>query len=439
MPHFLVFGIGPIPLEGARLFHAGGNRAWHLTDALRHANHQVTLLCMRVTSHDNPDREIHRLEQPGLTYVSVDEVTHFAKDEFLRDFVEQTNPDALVGACAYPAARAATAAGDRPFWVDLHGYNMGEAQAKAFREDEDGYRFHYFDRYRPALERGDRFSVTSEPHRHALIGELGVLGRLNRYTFEEDLIHTIPIGWSTVPVRGKPQRAADDPFVVFWSGGFNTWCDVETMATALQTAMQRDQRIRFLSTGGAIDGHDEKTYPEFLKRVESSPQRDRFDIRGWIPTEELPRIQETVDLGINVDRFCYETLIGARNRITEMMARGIPVLSTLGSEISHVLNDNACGLTAPIGKPEQLAEQILWAADHPEELQEITKKARRYFEGHYTYSTTAQPLIEWAEKPTRSGDGGREVPMLFPAPPPSVGIRGAARQFGKAILNRFSK
>jgi len=439
MPHFLVFGIGPIPLEGSRLFHAGGNRAWHLTDALRSAGHRVTLLCMRVTSHDNPDREIHRLEQSDLTYVSVDEVTHFADDGFLREFVEQVKPDALVGACAYPAARAAAIAGDLPLWVDLHGYNMGEAQAKAFRDGEDGYRFHYLDRYRPALERGDRFSVTSEPHRHALIGELGILGRLNRFTFGEDLIHTIPIGWALVPVLRKPRRTASDPLIVYWSGGFNTWCDVETMVRGLNSAMDRDQRIRFLSTGGAIDGHDEKTYPEFLKRVESSPHRGRFDTRGWVPTEELPGIQEVADLGINVDRFCYETLIGARNRITEMMARGIPVLSTLGSEISHVLRREFLGLTAPIGEPGQLAEQMLWAADHPDDIQSMAHSAREFFERNYTYSATAKPLTDWAEEPVRSGDGGRGVPSLFPPPPAPLGIRGAARQLRCAIANRLSR
>ena len=439
MADLLVFGIGPVPLEGARLFHAGGNRAWHLATALQQAGHQVTLLCMRVTTQGDRDTEIYEMKHGDLVYVSVDEVTHFADDGFVQRFVREVDPDALVGVCAYPAARAAIAAGDRPLWVDLHGYHMGEAQAKAFRDGEDGFRFHFWERYRPALERGDRFSVTSEPHRYALIGELGVLGRLNRHTLGEDLIHTIPIAWLAVPFRVMRQRSVSDPLAVFWSGGFNTWCDVHTLVQALERAMERDERIRFLSTGGAIEGHDEKTYPEFQKLVEASPFRQRFDLRGWIPTEDLPAIQSQVDLGINVDRFCYETLVGARNRITEMMARGLPLLTTLGTEISRVLHDHSCALVAPIGNTEALAERMVWAADHPEELEEIARKARRLFEERYTYTATAKPLVAWAERPVRAGDAGKDVPSLLSPPVQEgpKGIRRAAQDLLRAVAARF--
>ena len=423
MAHILILGVGPIPLEKSRLFHAGGNRAWHLADALRGAGHQVTMLCMRVTAGGVSNRQIERTEKEDLVYVSVDEVAHFADDSFLRRFVEETRPDILVGACAYPAARGAVVAGDLPLWVDLHGYQMGEAQVKAFRDEEDGFRFHFWDRYRPALERGDRFSTTSEPHRYAVIGELGAIGRLNRHTFGEDMVHTIPIGWATLPMREKALRKPEDPFTVFYSGGFNTWCDVQTLFHGVESAMRKDSRIRFLSTGGAIDGHDEATYPDFQRLVEASPFRDRFDLRGWVPSEDLPGIQEQADLFINVDRFCYETLIGARNRITEMMVRGIPVLSTLGTEISWILQENTCGLGAPIGDSEALSQRILCAADHPHDLQEMAQRARRLFEERFTYKATAKPLLEWAETPVRAGDAGKGV-VLFTAPPPAAEIRG---------------
>jgi glycosyltransferase involved in cell wall biosynthesis len=441
MAHLLVFGLGPIALEETRLFHAGGNRTWHLADALRQAGHRVTLLCMRVTSHGDRDIEIHGTKHGNLTYVSVDEITHFADDAFLQQFVQKVSPNALVGVCAYPAARAAIAAGDRPLWVDLHGYHMGEAQAKAFRDAEDGFRFHFWERYRPALERGDRFSVTSEPHKYALIGELGVLGRLNRHTFGEDLIHTIPIAWLAVPFRATRQRSVSDPFVVFWCGGFNTWCDVRVLAQALERAMERDNRVRFLSTGGAIDGHDEKTYPEFQQLVGISRFRARFDLRGWVPTEELPAIQEQVDLGVSVDRFCYETLVGARNRITGMIACGIPVLTTLGTEISRVLMDNSCALAAPTGDPEALAERILWAADHPQEMEDMARKARQLFEERYTYAATAKPLVAWADRPVRAGDAGKGVPLLLSTPIQEgpKGIRRATRELLRAVALRLRR
>src|SRR5690606_31459300 len=113
--------------------------------------------------------------------------------------------------------------------------------------------------------------------------------------------------------------------------------------------------IRFLSTGGVIDGHDEKTYPRFQRMVEQSDLRDRFDLRGWVSPEELTEIQRMAHLGINVDLPCYETLIGARNRLTEFMARGIPILTTLCSEISQILHYKSLVLSVPTQNPDILA------------------------------------------------------------------------------------
>ncbi|HQP97534.1 MAG TPA: glycosyltransferase, partial [bacterium] len=208
---------------------------------------------------------------------------------------------------------------------------------------------------------------------------------------------------------------------------------------AVESAMREDSRIRFLSTGGAIDGHDEATYPEFQRMVDASPFRDRFDLRGWVPSEDLPGIQEQVDLFINVDRFCYETLIGARNRITEMMVRGVPILSTLGTEISRILQENACGLVVPIGDCEALSQRILCAADHPGDLEEMSQRARRLFEEKFTYEATARPLIEWAKTPVRAGDAGKGVALLTAPPPvdPVRGVRAGFRLIREGLIRKL--
>ncbi len=409
MKPILVLGIGPLSIDDSQKFHSGGNRAWHLTKPLLDEGLDVVLICMRITDKKAQERPKEERRQQGtLTYYSVDELTCFADDAYLRAKIEEHNPCAIVGACSYPAARAALVAGTLPVWADIHGYPMGEAQAKAYHYLEPGFIHHFWNIHRPALFRADRFSITSERQRFALIGELGTMGRLNGNIFGENLVETIPIAWDPQTPFHPRTRSKDDPFYVFFSGGYNLWCDVDTLFKALETAMERDSRIHFLSTGGAIDGHDEKTYPRFQAQIERSRFRDRFDLRGWVSRDELEQCQKQAHLGINVDLDCYETVIGARNRITEFMARGIPALTTLGTEISQILFYKGGVLTAPINDPTILANEMILAANHPDKMESMARQARQLFEQHYTYQTTTIEYLKWCQSPVHSRDFGKE-------------------------------
>lgn len=410
MKKIMILGIGPIAVESSTMFHGGGNRAWHFAKPLLDAGFDVTLLCMRITKREPSDAPRETiLQKDGLTYYSVDEAGCFANDAYLRQKIEQHKPEAIIGACDYPAARAAGVAENIPVWADIHGYPMGEAQAKAYHYQESGYLHHFWNIHRIALQRGDRFSVTSERQRMALIGELGTVGRLNQYTFGEELAYTIPIAWDPQTPYVKHNRKKEDPFVVFFSGGYNLWCDVDTLFQAMEKVMERDSRIRLLSTGGAIEGHDDKTYPRFTELVAQSKYRDRYDLRGWVSKEELEKCMLEAHLGINVDLPCYETKIGARNRLIEFMARGIPILTTLGTEISQILFYKGLAFTVPMQQPQALANEIILYANHPEKLERMAQDARNYFEAQYTYDVTVKELKEWCTNPCHSRDFGHPI------------------------------
>lgn len=413
MNKIMILGIGPLAIDDTQKFHSGGNRAWHLTKPLLDKGFEVTLVCMRITDHSNQDVPQEQVRtQDNLTYYNVDEVSLFANNDYLRSLVQKHQPNALIGACAYPASRAVVISDELPVWADIHGYPMGEAQAKSAQTKEDGYLHHFWNIYRPVLQRADRFSVTSERQRMALIGELGVMARMNQYTFGEDLVTQIPIAWDDNTPYAPHTREQDEPLHVFFSGGYNNWCDVDTLFAALEMAMESDSRIRFLSTGGAIDGHDEISYPKFVEKVNQSKFKDRFDLRGWVSRSELEECQAKAHLGINVDLPCYETLIGARNRITEFLARGIPVLSTLGTEISQILFYKGAILTAPIQQPLALASEIKLAANHPKKMQQLSEQGRKLFEQQYTFHTSTGDFVEWCRNPIRSGDRNHSLTML---------------------------
>ena len=177
----------------------------------------------------------------------------------------------------------------------------------------------------------------------------------------------------------------------------------------LNQAMSRNERIVYVSTGGALKGHDEKTFERMGLLVDRSPWKDRFHFLGWVPTADVPRYLKEADLGLNLDDLNYETVFGARNRINEMIRHGLAVLTTRGSEISADLERENAALTIPVRSPERLAESILWAAENPTEMAAIETRAHEFAKEAYSYESTTRGLQRFAERPERAPDHGARV------------------------------
>ena len=153
-----------------------------------------------------------------------------------------------------------------------------------------------------------------------------------------------------------------------------------------------------------IDGHDEKTYTRFQELIKASPLADRFELKGWVPSEESDDLLLKCDLGINIDAKNYETMFGARNRITTMMACGLPVLTTLGTEISHQLNEQGLGLFFEPGDVDGFAEGLDYAIRNKDELIVIADHAREFALSEFEPKRTIKKFLEWAKAPQHSKD-----------------------------------
>ncbi len=403
MARVCILGIGPLEFEGPSIYSGSANRVWQLARPLLERGHDLTLVCMRSTAAKEPlSTPAPQYISERLTYYSLDETTQFNDDALLQSIVDDSKPDVLIGANIYPSARVSVLKRSVPLFADLNGYTMGEAQAKARRENEDGYLVHFYNIVCQALSNADAFSVCSGPYREGILGELLVLGR----EFDPDAVFVIeeakePPEKSVEDILEFRSRIAEpDDFLVLWSGGYNTWADVRTLFGALEFAMRQNPRIRYISTGGEIAGHDEKTYPELLRLVDSSESRARFTFLGWVPMNDAQLAFRAADVGINADLDCFETMLGARNRITEMLATGLPPITTRGAEIARIVEREDMGWVTPMGDVQALADSILEAAGNKEEIARKSQRGRAYAASHYTYDAAARPLIKWVEQVT---------------------------------------
>lgn len=412
MSRVLVLGVCPLPFENEPVS-APAFRTWQFIKPLVEDGHAIYLLAARDPAPGIGDDFERITEEKGFTYHALSH-RKFMRLENIQEISDQFAPDCLISISSYSTSRqAAELKTDRPIWFDRTDL-MAEAQLKSSLDGNDDYLFHFWEVEQMVLARGDIFSTISNPQRFALVGRLGGAGRLNRKTLGYEFVHAIPCGieeetgkTETREPRLRGKRAGRDDFLVLWSGGYNTWTDVETLFSGLEKAMSRDARIKFVSAGGAIPGQDEVTYAKFLKLIEQSAHRDRFLMLGWLKSGELPSLYAESDLGINVDKNCYEVVLGSRQRLLEMIRAGLPILTTIGGEFVAELSRKELAFSFPQGDAGALADMIADLAPAREEREKRAGSARTWILENFNFSRTAEPLREWVRRPLRAPDRER--------------------------------
>lgn len=419
MTRVVVCGLCPLPFENTSKSFGPGIRTWQMAHALASAGQSVHLIALRIPGTYDDQVSLDREERDGMVIERCRQELYFDQ-EFLRRRVAEIAPDILVGATLYGSSVLAALDLDLPFWADQFGHVMAEAQAKAHLEKANWPLAHFWKLLAPILARADRLSVVSERQKWAAIGELGLAGRLSHETCGYEFVSVMPC--ALIPpgaVEIKPQlrgrELPSDAFVVFWSGGFNVWSDVETLCRGLEIAVERDPRIHLVSTGGEIGGHDEITYRTFVELVAASRFRAHFHLQGWVNAELVPSFQAEADLGILTEKTMYEGQLGSKNRVVQWLGTGLPVVYNRVGDLGDLLEEKGFGLTFPAGDAEALAGRIVWAASHRAELKELAARAHAYTTEHLSFEATSAELVAWAKNPVRAPDASFRRSIHSPA------------------------
>jgi len=404
---FLFASIPPQLIKGKKI-EAAHYRSWQFFEPLLQDGHTI-LYCTALPPEELPQipAEWNRMTFLPLNPRRIGWIRQMqqAYDKFQPDCTVAVNFDSSLY-----ASRLKT---EKPIWMDIYGDYLTIIQAARFRVQTDRGIGTAVNFMRDILLRGDKFSVCSPAQRHMLIGELAMTGRLNKKTFAYEFADIILPG--SVPTAPFPENAADrqvltslgiayDDFVVLWCGGYNAWTDVETLFSGLETAMKQNKKVHFVSVGEYIYKRTENTYTHFKEMVENSAFRDRYHLLGWKPWEEIPPLYRESDVGINIDSPIYETLFGTRTRIVEMIAYGLPVVTSLGTDLSYFLCTQEGGMGFEIGSSVSLSEQLLKLANNKELCLRLSRKATQVAREELSFYKTTLPLREWVQNPVCAPD-----------------------------------
>jgi glycosyltransferase involved in cell wall biosynthesis len=412
MSRIFLVGQNPPPLLKRAKIEAANYRTWQFLQPLLDDGHQVCLCS------DNPDefQSLNSVPKEWSRKVAV-QLIPFGRRGWRRIFQEAHDafsPDCVVAIDFYHCLYATRLKTSVPLWMDIYGDLLTIVQAACYRAQSNRGIPTSIAYLRQVLQSGDVFSVCSTPQKHALVGELAMTGRLNHQTFGYDFVRAVlpgspPPGSDRLrhnegrPLLSRSGAAADD-FVVLWCGGYNTWTDVETLFAGLEWAMAREPRIRFVSVGGSTYCAGDDVYNRFLEKIEKSSFRDRFCMLGWRPWAEIAVYYAESDLGLNIDSIHYETIYGTRTRLVEMLAAGLPTLTTLGTELSHILQENGSTLGFEPGDWRQLGEAIISLSKDPATLQTMSQSALTTANGLLSFSNTTFPLHQWVHNPRHAPD-----------------------------------
>ena len=453
MKNLLIIGNSPLPNENTKSRPAAGLRSFQFLSPLLSLNLNILLIniAMPECYEEEPEyKEVENSETFKEITISKNDPALVSKIQKIHD---DFGPEALLSVNTYPSYIASQLKSTAAFWADLNGWAMAEAQAQAFKKNSNTYIPHYAKMENEIISRADKFSVVSEAQKYALTGELALIGRLNKETFNYKFVKVIVNGteWFLNEEEVLNEEAnnyqipvPDDAFTVLWMGGYNTWVDEKTLFNGLEKAMKECKQLYFISTGGEIKGLDNKTFSNFKKLIDESEYKDRFKFLGWVETKNIPYIYKKADIGINVDRKCMETFTGARNRINEMMKFGLPVLTTLGTEISYEIVRFSAGVGVKSGRPELLSNALIdmYRGRNSQQFLEYSQNGQNYIKENCNYKETLKPLIRWLENPRSAPDRNVIVNFgkagLFKAAVLYIKENGL-KKFAKKLIQKFKK
>ena len=112
----------------------------------------------------------------------------------------------------------------------------------------------------------------------------------------------------------------------------------------------------------------------------------------WVGTQSRERVIEFMRDArvLVVPSTCYEN---APMTIIEAFACGLPVIASNLGSIPEFVTHGHTGLLFNPSDSEDLARQVRWAFDHPEELRTMRANARREYEEKYTAERNYKMLM----------------------------------------------
>jgi len=393
-PKILIIGNGPSFTKKTLKMNAYGLRTQQFMQGLKDLNPLQIILDQASNYSDNKLPKSKR----DTKYVS-----NFKE---VKQLVKDYQPDFVIAVNNYTAYLASKLPGEFYLIADLNGWLPAESQAYCAVKDEDTISLLHLRREKKILKRADYITTVSQAQQQATIGELSLMGRLNSGNLYKKMVGVIENAQITNfdVIYNQEDLGLDLPknsLKGLWLGAFNNWADELCLFRAIKEVVKKNPNFQLIMAGVQEDVFGNQKYENFLRLIKEAKISANVHNLGYIDYLDLKSLIEFCDLGIVTDLDIYETQMGARNRINEMLKFKTPVVCTYGSQISKVLHKINPNLVAESGDYKSLASMILSLGDKKE-----LAKSRKCVEGfNKTYldnTNLLEPIRNFIKHPFRN-------------------------------------
>jgi len=390
----VLIGNGPLPHSEANYVSFPQLRFEQFLRGLLLGGHSVSVISVESGASGN------KISGEGWEGISVEAESEGWVAEAFK-LISSAEHDCIVAAGPYNSVRLATlVCGELPLWADIPGDPFAEAQVKDSLNGTVDATSIMASIYGPCLARADRFSAISASQRAALLGQIGLCGRLPSASLEHKWVSVIPGAYYFAGVAPSNMRERrGEQLVVALIGGYNTWFDGESLLEGLLIAMDNHSSLSVVSTGGAIPNHHNETYERFLEGALASRHSDRFSFHGWVTHTKVFEILKQADVGLTMDREGLEAELGARTRVILFLHQGLEVITTTGSDFTRDMVEKGFAIGVDVGDSEGLSVALgdLLVEERPERV----ASAQSYLSSEHSIDALSLELNAWVSSPSR--------------------------------------
>ncbi len=165
-------------------------------------------------------------------------------------------------------------------------------------------------------------------------------------------------------------------FTVLYSGNFGLYNDLFTIIYAAEKVRKLPVRFVFIGNGAQ---------KKKLKKFVEDKKLKNVDFHPYQPFEKLPLTLTCADISVVSEDKRVNGLCSS-SKLYSSLASGRAILALVNkdSDIADIIKSCDCGFIVNQGDVHQIIDHLKFCLDNSDKLKKMGKKARRYFEEHYT-------------------------------------------------------
>jgi glycosyltransferase involved in cell wall biosynthesis len=259
-----------------------------------------------------------------------------------------------------------------------------------------------------SLMKGDFFFCASERQKHFYMGMLNLLGRINPYTYDKNLIDIVPVAAPVeIPeikeniIKGKV--VPKNKRIILWPSSIFSWFDAITAIEAMKIVSDKVKDAVMVFVGADnpnISIMTRKNVDDAKKKAKKLNLLNKsVYFMDWLPYEKRANMYLESEFAVVTYPIGPETEMSFRTRITDCLWGRLPVICTKGDSVAEIIEKENLGSTVEEKNPKELAEKIVDFLNNQEKLERISKKVDKFVKEKMNWDVVIEPIDKFCKNP----------------------------------------